>query len=51
MTARGTLRRHAADTIMWRARPDHGKNLGPGRRITESLTPIPELENSLGYER
>jgi hypothetical protein len=30
MTAGYTLRRHAPDTIMWRARPDHEKNHGPG---------------------
>jgi hypothetical protein len=28
--------------------PYRGENSGPGRTIAESLTPIPELENSLG---
>ena len=46
MTAACTLRRHASDTIMWRAYPDHGENSEPGKRIKESLTSIPELENS-----
>ena len=29
-------------------RPYRGENSGPGRHITESLNPMPELENSLG---
>ncbi len=31
--------------------PYCGENSEPGRHITESLTPTPELENSLGQER
>ncbi len=30
--------------------PYRGENSGSGRHITESLAPIPELENTLGHK-
>jgi hypothetical protein len=36
--------------IMRRARPYRGENPEPGKDVTESLTPRPELENSQGHD-
>jgi hypothetical protein len=36
---------------MRRARPYRGENPEPGKDVTESLTPRPELENKIGTER
>ena len=36
----------SSNAIMRRARPYRGENLEPGKDVTESLTPRPELENS-----
>ena len=36
---------------MRRATPERGENSGPGKDFLKSLTPGPELENSLGRKR
>ena len=36
--------------IMRRAWPERGENSGPGKDVTGSLTPDPELENSQGQK-
>ena len=36
----------SSNAIMRRARPYRGENPEPGKDVTESLTPRPELENS-----
>ena len=37
------------NAMMRRATPYRGENSGPGRYVTGSLNPIPELENSIGF--
>jgi hypothetical protein len=36
---------------MRRARPYRGENPEPGKDVTESLTPRPELENKIGQKQ
>ena len=38
----------SSNAIMRRARPYRGENPEPGKDVTESLTPRPELENDQG---
>src|ERR1700732_209923 len=41
----------SSNAIMRRARPYRGENPEPGKNVTESLTPRPELENSQDPKR
>jgi hypothetical protein len=41
----------SSNAIMRRARPYRGENPEPGKDVTESLTPRPELENDRGPSR
>ena len=41
----------SSNAIMRRARPYRGENPEPGKDVTESLTPRPELENGQDPKR
>jgi hypothetical protein len=41
----------SSNAIMRRARPYCGENPEPGKDVTESLTPRPELENDQDHQR
>jgi hypothetical protein len=41
----------SSNAIMRRARPYRGENPEPGKDVTESLTPRPELENKIGMHQ
>ena len=41
----------SSNAIMRRARPYRGENPEPGKDVTESLTPRPELENNQDPQR